>query len=272
MAKKNARKRASMATRADKHRLYQASVQCVESEIDFVDETFHALRGRRARVLREDFCGTANTTCEWVRRRRTNRGIGVDLDAEVLAWGEANNVATLGSAARRVTLLNEDVLKTRPAPADAVLAMNFSYWIFRERRQLKRYFRHVRETLADDGVFFLDAYGGYDSFRVMRERQKLDGFTYIWDQAYYNPVDGEMVCHIHFKFPDGSRLNRAFSYCWRLWTLPEIREVLEEAGFRDVTVYWQGADEETGEPDGIFEPVTEGDADPAWIAYLSALK
>ena len=70
-----------MASKADVHALYQQAVQCVEAEIDFVDETFAKLRRRRARRLREDFCGTASAACEWVRRRRTNRAVAVDIDA-----------------------------------------------------------------------------------------------------------------------------------------------------------------------------------------------
>ena len=80
-----------------------------------------------------------------------------------------------------------------------------------------------------------------------------------------------MTCHIHFEFQDGSRLEKAFSYTWRLWTLPEIRELLEETGFRQVTVYWQGYDDD-GEPDGVFVPVGEGEADAGWICYLTAEK
>ena len=43
-------KQARMAATADRHRLYELSVQCVEAEIDFVDETYRALRGRKARL------------------------------------------------------------------------------------------------------------------------------------------------------------------------------------------------------------------------------
>jgi len=32
-------------------------------------------------------------------------------------------------------------------------------------------------------------------------------------------------------------LDRAFSYYWRMWTLPELQELLQEAGFVKVTVY-----------------------------------
>jgi len=271
-AKRHGGKGATMAARADRHVLYQKAVQCVEAEIDFVDETYRRLRRRSARLLREDFCGTANTACEWVRRRPRNRALGIDLDPEVLEWGRRHNVARLGKAASRLELINGDVLTVRTEPPDAVLAMNFSYWIFKDRRTMRRYFRRVYDALAPQGVFFLDAYGGYEAFRVMRDRHENNGFTYIWDQAAYNPITGEMLCHIHFKFPDGSRLNRAFSYAWRLWTLPELRELLEEAGFSPVTVYWEGTDEETGEGDGNFEPAEVGEPDPAWIAYIVAEK
>ncbi|MBN2886226.1 MAG: class I SAM-dependent methyltransferase, partial [Chromatiaceae bacterium] len=90
-------------------------------------------------------------------------------------------------------------------------------------------------------------------------------------QADFDPISARMRCHIHFRFDDGSALERAFRYEWRLWTLPEIRELLAEAGFGRIEVYWQGWDAE-GEPDGNFRPVERGTADAAWIAYLSAEK
>lgn len=269
--KKNKKgKKSNMAVRADRHALYQESVQCVEAEIDFVDETFEKLRRRKARVLREDFCGTANTSCEWVRRRTGNHAIGVDLDAEVLAWGKRHNVARLGRAAKRVVLLEADVLTAETGPVDVVLAHNFSYWLIKDRARLREYFQRVRDTLVVDGVFFLDGYGGSEAYKEMKEETKNKGFTYVWEQAAFNPVNADMLCHIHFKFPDGSRMKRAFTYNWRLWTLPEIREVLAEAGFHRSTVYWQGTDEESGEGDGVFEPSEQGDADPAWIVYIVA--
>ena len=260
----------TMAACADVYALYQEAVQCVEAEIDFVDETYARLRGRKAKVLREDFCGTANTACEWVRRRAGNRAIAVDLDPEVLEWSRTHNVASLDSASERITLLQSDVLRVRTEPVDAVLAHNFSYWLLKERRLMRRYFRRVRESLRPGGLFFLDGYGGADAHREVRERTKNKRFTYIWEQAAFNPINHDMLCHIHFKFPDGSRIQRAFSYSWRLWSLPEIRELLSEAGFSRSTVYWQGTDEETGEGDGVFEPTEEGVADDAWIVYMVA--
>lgn len=276
MAKRKKRTSPTLADTADRHRLYELSVQCAEAEIDFVYKTFKKLRGRRGVLLREDFCGTANVCCEWVRRHKQNRAIGVDLDPEVLAWATEQHLKRLKpSQARRIELLQKNVLSANTEAPDIISAMNFSYWLFKERTQLKRYFRQVQKQLADDGILFMDAYGGYDSFRdIVEEREIEDGenaFTYVWEQEKYDPISGTLICHIHFDFPDGSRLEQAFSYDWRLWTLPEIRELLEEVGFARTTIYWQGFDEE-GEADGIFKPVTEGEADAGWICYITAEK
>ena len=127
-------------------------------------------------------------------------------------------------------------------------------------------------TLVEDGVFFLDAYGGYESYRVTKERTKFKGFTYIWDQATFNPVDSLMDCHIHFEFPDGSRLNKAFRYDWRLWTIPELRDLLQEVGFGEVTCLWEGTDRETNEGNGIYRPASSAPDDPAYVSYLVAAK
>lgn len=267
--------RPRIAELADRHRLYEIAVQSPEAEVDFVDRTYRRLRGRSARWLREDFCGTAAVSCAWVRRRKLNRALGVDLDPEVLDWGRRNTLSALTPGQRqRLELLERNVLAVHSRPMDIVLALNFSYWLLSGRQVLRNYFEQVRGALAPDGIFFLDAYGGYDSYRVMSEERPLEDpdlgpFTYVWEQAAYEPVSGRLVCHIHFAFPDGSRLERAFSYDWRLWSLPEIRELLAEAGFSRVTVYWQGWDAD-GNPDGRFVPVETGEPDAGWIAYLTA--
>ena len=265
--------RIRQADQADRHILYERAVQCVQSEIDMVDETFLKLRGRQARTLREDFCGTANTSCEWVRRRADNLAWGVDLDEEVLGWGKKNNLGSLTDEAMdRIQLLHADVLNVDTPAMDVVLAMNFSYWIFRTREALRGYFSRIRECLVDDGVLFLDFYGGYETMREMEEETDHDDFIYIWDQNRYNPITGDMNCQIHFKFRDGSQMKQAFTYDWRLWTLPEVRELLEEAGFSRVLVHWEGTDEKTQEGDGVFTATQIGEADAAFICYLSAEK
>jgi len=265
-----------MAARADRHRLYQRSVQDVEAEIDFVEQVWEELRERPAIFLREDFCGTANTACEWVVRDDEHQAVGIDLDREVLDWGRANRLVQLDEEQlERIELLNEDVLQTRPGLADIILAMNFSYYLFLTRDGLREYFINVLDGLVSDGILFLDAYGGYEAPMVIQEPRECvddDGndFTYIWDQASFNPINSCMDCRIHFEFPDGSRMEKAFSYHWRLWTLPEIREILYEAGFSRVDIYWEGTDEEANEGNGIYTPSEIGDPDPGWVCYIVA--
>jgi len=266
----------SMADSADRHLLYQQAVQDVEAEIDFVEQTWSELRRRPAVVLREDFCGTANTACEWVSRETNHHAMGVDLDEDVLEWGRAHPLAQLDQdQSGRIELLHEDVLLVQPGLADIILAMNFSYYLFLTRHELREYFENARDGLVSDGILFLDAYGGYEApMNLTEPRQCQDGegneFTYLWEQAEFNPIDSCMTCHIHFEFPDKSRMEKAFSYHWRLWTLPEIREILYEAGFSNVEIYWEGTDKVNNEGNGIYTPSEIGDADPGWVCYIVA--
>ena len=84
-----------------------------------------------------------------------------------------------------------------------------------------------------------------------------------------HPITGEKTNHIHFEFRKGPPMMRAFTYHWRLWSLVEVQELLREAGFRNVSVYWEG-DDEKGGGNGIFRKTTKGEACRCYIAYISA--
>ena len=73
-----------IARGADRHRLYEESVQEVEADVSLIDRLFKKRYGRSPRILREDFCGTAAMCCEWVRIHGDNRAIGIDIEPEVL--------------------------------------------------------------------------------------------------------------------------------------------------------------------------------------------
>ena len=124
----------------------------------------------------------------------------------------------------------------------------------------------------DDGVFLLDIFGGYEAHQTQKERRKVDNFTYVWHQAKYNPITADMQCYIHFEFPDGSKMKKAFSYHWRLWGAQEIRDLLDEVGFKRTTVHIQAFDEETDEPIDEFYPTEEAEDHPSWIGYIVAEK
>ena len=264
----------TMAEMADKHDLYELSVQDVENEVIFLRDTFSKIRGRDANLLREDFCGTASACCEWVKQGEEYQAIGVDIDPAVLEWGRNNRIGKLDTVDRaRVRLIESDVLVVDTPEVDILTAFNFSYFIFNTRDSLREYFQKAREALVDDGVMFLDMFGGPEAQEETKEKtkHKKHGFSYIWHQETFHPVTHFIRCHIHFKFRDGSKMKKAFTYEWRLWTAPEILEVLAEAGFTKSKIYWEGSDED-GDGNGVFTPEDKGEADLAWIAYIVAEK
>ncbi len=263
----------NQADRADKYDLYQRSVQEPEVEVKFFRRVFRRMFGREPEVLREDFCGTAAVCCEWVKRRRRGRAMGVDLDPEPVDWCERNNLTRLTPAAReRVKLCVDDVRKVRGPKADVVAAQNFSFFGFQTRPALRQYFRAARRNLAAEGLFVLDMLGGPElQTEGEEEVTRKDHFDYVWDQLRFDPISHYTAFAIHFRFPDGSEMHRAFAYEWRLWTLPEVRETLLEAGFSRVDVYWEGTDRSTGEGDGVFRLRRSAEPDPSWVAYLVAV-
>jgi SAM-dependent methyltransferase len=269
--KKRTKKKPKLTRKtADRHLLYQWSVQNPEFEVGFMDKVYKRLNKSRPLVLREDFCGTALAAKEWVESHPERQAIGLDLDEETLEWGRKNNVDNLGPHASRVDLRLEDVRTTTTPLADVVCALNFSYYLFSEFRELVSYFRHVRQSLKPGGIVFLDTYGGWESQQVKVEPRKVEGpegnFTYIWDQAEYNPVDNMALCHIHFKFPDGKKWKKAFTYHWRLYTPAEVRDALLEAGFRHVESLWDHEDD--SEEDDDYRRTRKIANAPAWITYV----
>jgi hypothetical protein len=269
MSRRSPPRKAALTSRnADRYHLYQRSVQDVEAEGRFLARIFERIAGGKATSLRVDFCGTALLCAEWVTKR-DRTAVGLDLDSEVLARGTEHNLAPLGNRASLVQLLRQDVRAPCRGRFDVSVALNFSYFILRSREDLHGYFTGVRRTMAKDGIFVLDAYGGYESWRPQSERRKLDGFTYVWDQSSVDPIDHSVVNHIHFEFKNGSRLRRAFSYQWRLWTLPEIRELLAEAGFSRSTVNWEDRDA-NGDGTGTFRPKAHVAQKAAWVTYIIA--
>lgn len=266
--------RGTEASRADKYELYLRSVQVAEHETMMFARFFRGVYGRPARTLREDFCGTAAVCTEWVRGRSDRHAIGVDLDPEPLAWGMENNVATLTPAAReRVALVRGDVRTLASPPVDVLAAQNFSFFVFKTRGDLLTYFRAAHRNLAKEGIFVLDMLGGPEVQKEGEEevRKVRGGVEYVWEQVRFDPISAHCQFRIHFRFKDGSTLSPAFEYDWRLWTMPEVRELLAEAGFSRVDIYWEGSTR-TGAGDGKWKKRTSAESDPTWVAYVVAIK
>ena len=272
---KRGKGRPSLASQADRHDLYQRSVQAPETEVAFFRRAYKEAFGRAPHVLQEDFCGTAALCTEWVRGHKKRRAIGIDLDQPTLDWGSAHNLAALSASERaRIELRCDDVRSLHDTRADVVVGCNFSYFIFRSRTELLRYFKAAYENLSERGVLVLDIMGGHLNLSDEHgeELRELDGFTYVWCQEFFDPLTYHTRFHIHFRFDDGSELAEAFTYDWRLWSVPEVRELLAEAGFAASHVYWEGTDEATLSGNGEFEKNDSPDNDPAFVAYIAAIK
>lgn len=269
-SQKRAKKPGLTAKTACKHTLYEASVQDTSVDIAFIDRVYKKARGQKPLTLREDFCGTAVLCADWVQSHPQRRATGLDLHQPTMAWGHAKHMAHLPDAMQeRITLLKRDVVTGMGAPVDVAVAFNFSYCCFTTRAQMLDYCTTARRDLNSDGMFFLDIHGGTEVFEEMEESTRHKGFTYFWDQKPYDAITGHATRHIHFGFPDGTSIRPAFSYDWRLWQLPELRDILLEAGFSKVDVYWEGNDGQ-GAGNGKFRLRTHAENELSWIAYIVA--
>ncbi|MEM1445359.1 MAG: class I SAM-dependent methyltransferase [Planctomycetota bacterium] len=277
---------ADLAAQADKYRCYQLSVQDPGHECDFFVQAFKETFKRTPKHLREDFCGTFAVCCDWVKGHKDRTAIGVDLDPEPLSWGGLHNLAPLTKNQKdRVQVIEADVRKrmrtsqARPHKADVLAAQNFSFWLFKSRSELLEYFRAARSHMADESIMVMDMMGGGDCLMEdHKDVRSISGygkpigkFKYIWEQARHDPTTSDADFYISFRFKDGSKLSRCFGYHWRFWTIPEVRELLHEAGFAETHVYWE-VTEEDGDETGDWERVTEAPSDPSWLAYIVAVK
>jgi len=256
---------------ADKHVLYELSVQDPAFEVEFAVRQYKKRRGGRPLVLREDFCGTASNSCRWVTENPRARAIALDLDQPTLAWAHTHNRVPLGDASRRVDLRLQDVRTVTRPKADVIQAFNFSSYLFHPLPELLTYFRCVRRSLAPGGIFMVDGYGGWDSGRSLKETRKVRSpegtFGYVWDQADFNPIDNRALCYIHFEFKNRKMMKRAFTYEWRIYSPAEVSDALAAAGFRNIKVFWDFEDDDSASD---FRPAKRVENCPGWIFYVIA--
>lgn len=270
----------TLAEQADLHVMYQYAVQAPESDIEFFDKVYTDLRDKPPLSMKEDFCGTSYLSTEWCKSDPRRTAVGVDLCNDTLEWGRTHNIEPAGSdVTSRIQLFNADVCDVTEPKVDITCALNFSFCIFKTRDTLRHYFEAAHAGLKDDGMLILDMFGGTECQDELEEETEMEEVeaTYIWEHGSFNPITNEIVCHIHFEFPDGSRMDEAFTYDWRLWSLPELKEILEEAGFSKVRIYWEEF-EETDEDDdelegtGEFHETSEEENQESWQAYIIAEK
>ena len=276
-ARKGKARKKTMAEKADKFVCYQKSVQSPDVDIEFFEQAYKEAYGEKPLSLREDFCGTFSVCCEWVKSDAKRSAVGVDLCSETLQWGRDHNLAALAPEQQmRIAVYENDVRSVSDVKSDVLTAQNFSFWLFKTRKEVIEYFKIARENLKDQGVMIMDMMGGEETYIEDHTEKRTivkgkNGFSYHWEQARFNPVNAHGTYYIHFRFADGSKMKRAFEYHWRFWSIPEVREMLEEAGFSDSLVYWETEDED-GEDTGEWEASEEAPSHPSWLCYIVAVK
>lgn len=256
----------------DKYELYNQAVQSPEGDVQFYWDRYKEIRkGHKPSILREDFCGAGALSCEWVKLNKNNRSCGLDLDPEPMDYGRQNYISQLNQdQQRRVALIKKDVLSEGLPTADIAVAVNFSYFFFKKREILKHYFSNVYHSLNNKGLFILDIFGGTQCTEIIEDRTPLKGFTYYWDQKSFDPVTNEALFNIHFRYKN-KKYENVFTYDWRMWSIPEVTEILQEVGFQQTLVYWEGSDRK-GRGNGIFTKVEQGEPCLSWIAYIVGVK
>jgi hypothetical protein len=262
------RGKATMAALADSRDLYEKSVQRPNDEVEFVASTFAKLRKRPAQTLREDFSGTAAFSRTWVAGGRDRKAFAIDLDNDALDWCQEKMAARPKQERDRLRCIAGDVTESVcEAPVDVAVAFNFSYWIFKSRATLLKYFKRVHASLRDDGLFFLDIWGGPGVQDPDEDEHEEDGYDWRWQWEAYNPLNSEIRCHIHFAFPDGSAISPAYTYDWRMWTIAELRDIAIEAGFRNLRCFDEELDDD-GEETGRRIEIHELSGYETWWLYL----
>ena len=259
----------------EKYAYYELAVQSPSWHAEWFHILYKEIRKKNPHVLREDFCGTFQTSCEWAKLGHKNKTYSIDLDPVPLKYGIENNLIKLNpEQQKRIHILKQNVLKKTPK-VDIISACNFSFYIFKTRETLIQYFKAAHQSLKRDGIFALEMSGGPGFFEKLKEstRYKKNNkhlFTYIWDQKYYNPINHNGRFAIHFKLPNGKTEKNLFTYDWRVWSIPEVRECLIDAGFKSTLVYWEDVDNERSSADYIR--TEEGDNIETLGAFVVGLK
>jgi hypothetical protein len=254
----------------DKHRLYEKSVQAHEGDIEFINEQYTQFYKKLPLSLREDFGGSGILSCAWTAQSSEHQAWAIDLDTEPIAYGVEEHYSQLDSSAQeRMKYIEGNVLDDYDFKADVICAFNFSYFIFKKRKALVDYFKKVRQGITEDGMFIVDLFGGTECRQELEEETEYDDHDYFWDCDKYNPFTNECLYYIHFRY-QGKKHEKVFTYDWRQWTIPEVREAMEEAGFSRTYAYWEGEDED-GDGDGNFYISEEEENCDSWVTYIVGL-
>jgi SAM-dependent methyltransferase len=266
--------RMSRARRAefDKYDVYTKMVQSPEYDAKYLRSLYKRFRGKYPEVLREDFCGTHALSREWVKLRSGNHAVGVDIDPEPITYGlQRNKIELTAEQKKRLVVTRGNVLTSPLSKADLVCAFNFSYFCLLTRQELLKYCKRVKASLKPGGIFVLDIFGGPEHGGPSCETRRTSGVTYKFEQDLFDPISNRARFHIHFKRAGERAHKKAFTYNWRMWSIPEVRDILMDAGFSETLVLWEGTGK-NGRGNGIYSKRDKGESCEAWTAHIVGLR
>ncbi|EES01784.1 uncharacterized protein LOC8058944 [Sorghum bicolor] len=152
--------------------------------------------------------------------------------------GSGSNSCEQTDLADSKCLANSTMSEATFPGRDIICAFNYSCCCLHSRKDLVLYFRHVCSALSKrGGIFVMDVYGGTSSERKLRLQRKFPSFTYFWEQDEFDIISRQTRISLHFQAGKKQMLKHAFTYHWRLWSIPEIKDCLEEAGFKSVHIW-----------------------------------
>lgn len=210
-----------------------------------------------------------------VKQKFTNLVHGLDLNSNN---GTGSNSCKQMGLADSKCLANLTMSEADFPARDIICAFNYSCCCLHSRKDLVLYFRHVCSVLSErGGIFVMDVYGGISSERKLRLQRKFPSFTYFWEQDEFDIISRQTRISLHFQGGKKQMLRYAFTYHWRLWSIPEIKDCLEEAGFKWVHVWMRempntqsggNAKEYNANRDVKYEESQHFNQGDAWNAYV----
>ena len=121
----------------NKYFYYKKAVQSPEEDVRFFKKVYKSFYKKAPFILREDFCGTFSISVAWIKMGRTHKAIAVDEDKKPLNYGKIHHLSCLDETQKKdLTILQKNVLNPSLPGADIISVSNFSYYVFKERKQL----------------------------------------------------------------------------------------------------------------------------------------
>ncbi len=250
-----------------KFELYQKSVQNAKKEAEFFRKVYRLIYNKVPETFREDFCGTGLLSCEWVKSNVMNSAVGLDFDKETLEWGRDNNINNLTSGADRIKLLEQNVLDEfdQSQKFDIICSLNYSHFLLQKRKEIFKYFSNMVQNLQTKGIFILDFYGGSHIFTDHKYQRSKSSSFYEFSGKKMNILNNQSACSLNYKIKK-NKYKPMFSFNFRIYSIIELREALEEVGLNGFKLYIkeiEGDDEDDYseyqevEIDGEYYPESE---------------